>query len=98
MRRIKNKEIKYCENCGIEIRNKGNKKVCSLKCSATLTSRRKYEKYIESWKLGIVSGGKGDSEGHGTVSNHVRKYLFEKLMISDIYKLINISQLKTTKK
>ena len=72
------KKIKYCESCGREVRNKGNKKVCSLKCSAALTGRRRYEKYIENWKRGIVSGGKGDSEGHGTVSNHVRKYLFEK--------------------
>ena len=72
------KKIKYCENCGIEIRNKGNKKVCSLKCSATLTGRIKHEKYIENWKKGLVSGGNGDKSGLGSVSRHVRRYLFEK--------------------
>lgn len=37
-----------------------------------------YEEYIQKWKNGEVSGGKGDEQGHGKVSDHVRKYLFKK--------------------
>ena len=72
------KEIKLCENCGKEILNKENKKVCSLKCSGELTGKNKYNKFILDWKNGNVSGGRGDSSGHGCVSGHVRKYLFKK--------------------
>lgn len=40
--------------------------------------RLRYDEYIEKWKSGVVTGGKGDLQGHGKVSDHVRKYLFEK--------------------
>lgn len=72
------KEIKFCENCGVQIVNKANKKVCSLKCSAELTGKNRYNQFIEDWKNGLNSGGRGDVQGHGCVSMHVRKYLFIK--------------------
>ena len=40
--------------------------------------RFQYDEYIKLWKEGKVSGGKGDKAGHGFVSSHVRRYLFEK--------------------
>lgn len=45
-------------------------------------TRFNYEEYIPLWKEGKVSGGKGDKNGHGIVSNHVRKYIFEKFECS----------------
>lgn len=38
--------------------------------------REKYERYINDWLSGNNTGGR--KKGYGTVSNHVRKYLFEK--------------------
>lgn len=57
------------------------RKYCSDKCaekarvSTSISFQRKlYEKYIEDWKLDIISG----SRGEGVVSWHIRRYLFEK--------------------
>ena len=69
------KEIKLCENCGKEILNKENKKVCSLKCSGELTGKNKYNKFILDWLNGKIEGG---DKKYGSVSKHVRKYLFKK--------------------
>lgn len=40
--------------------------------------RYKYEEHIEKWKNGEITGGKGDQAGHGKVSDHVRRYIFNK--------------------
>lgn len=37
-----------------------------------------YDEYIPLWKEGKVSGGKGDKTGYGSVSSHVRSYIFKK--------------------
>lgn len=58
----------YCLNCGKEI-PKG-RKYCRNKCQFDF----EHKTYIERWKCGEVSGGKGVDD----TSNHVRKYLFEK--------------------
>ena len=73
------KEKRYCINCNLDITDKRSRqKTCSLSCSAYVKGHKQYLEYIENWKLGIVSGGSGDKSGLGCVSNHVRKYLFEK--------------------
>ena len=58
----------YCLNCGKEI-TKG-KKYCNNKCE----SDYEHKQYINNWKQGSESGiiGKDD------VSNHIRRYLFDK--------------------
>lgn len=53
---------------------------CVKKEKSSIKNKRRlpFEEYIEKWKKGEVSGGRGDLKGHGYVSHHVRKYLFEK--------------------
>lgn len=60
--------FQHCLNCGKEI-PKG-RKYCSNKCQVDF----EYKTYIERWKCGEISGGKGVDD----ISNHVRRYLFEK--------------------
>lgn len=55
--------------CGEEIK-KGNKKCCSIECR----QKNSFQLYIEKWKNGEVDGMRGQ-EG---ISNHIRKYIFEK--------------------
>lgn len=63
--------MKVCLNCGKElIGNKKNNKYCCQQCQLDY----QYKQYIERWKNGQESGLKGKYE----VSNHIRKYLFEK--------------------
>ncbi len=40
------------------------------------THNQKHKEYIKRWKSGNESGGR--KEGYGVVSNHVRRYIFEK--------------------
>ena len=76
---VKNKNQRSCINCGIDISDKPyRQKTCSISCGSKNKNKNSYLKFIENWKLGINSGGKGDLGGHGVVSNHVRKYLFLK--------------------
>ena len=63
--------MKICLNCGKElIGNKKNNKYCCQQCQLDY----QHKQYIERWKNGQESGLKGKYE----VSNHIRKYLFEK--------------------
>lgn len=63
--------MKVCLNCGKElIGSKKNNKYCCQQCQLDY----QYKQYIERWKNGQESGLKGKYE----VSNHIRKYLFEK--------------------
>ena len=62
------KEKSFCLNCGKEIK-KGNL-YCNGICQAEYARRQ----YIERWKKGEETGSKGSDD----VSNHVRKYMFEK--------------------
>lgn len=63
------KVVNYCKNCG-EILNEKQKNFCSGKCQRDYA----YTKYIEDWKNGKENGLKGE---YG-ISNHIRRYLFEK--------------------
>lgn len=70
------KETKFrglCAGCGIDVCGKQNKPqyFCSIRCHADF----KYRLYIDAWKIGKNTGGRGKQ---GAVSNHVRRYLFEK--------------------
>ncbi len=51
---------------------------CSLSCKSIFQNKIRYDTFIKNWKENKISGGKGDKQGHGCVSNYVRKYLFEK--------------------
>lgn len=59
----------YCLNCGKELTNHQQKYCCS-ECRTEF----EYKQYIERWKNGEESGGKGACQ----VSGYVRKYLFIK--------------------
>lgn len=63
------KERRYCLNCGKEL-DYSAKKYCSNKCQTEF----QYKDYISKWKSGEVDGISGKYE----VSNHIRRYLFEK--------------------
>lgn len=63
--------MKVCLNCGKElIGDKKRNKYCCQQCQLDY----QYKQYIERWKNGQESGRKGKYE----VSNHIRRYLFEK--------------------
>lgn len=63
-----NKEIKYCLNCGKKLKH--GIKYCSNSCQ----SQYEYLSYIQRWQNGEESG----VIGKYSVSNHIRKYLFQK--------------------
>lgn len=63
------KERRYCLNCGKEL-DYSAKKYCSNECQ----SEYQYKEYISKWKSGEVNGRSGKYD----VSNHIRRYLFEK--------------------
>lgn len=63
------KSKKYCLNCGKEIFN------FNTYCNNDCFKEYQYKQYIESWKNGIVDGGTGN---WGSVSRHIRTYLFKK--------------------
>ncbi len=58
-----------CLNCGQET-NSPLAKYCSNKCQMG----HKYKLYIDKWLDGEISG----LQGHGVVSNHIKRYLREK--------------------
>jgi hypothetical protein len=60
----------YCLNCNIKIIKNKAIKYCSAKCQRDYA----YKQYIEQWKAGIQDGHKGLS----SISNFIRRYLFEK--------------------
>jgi len=60
-----------CRNCGLEVKRKPNV-YCSNKCQ----NDYHYEKYIERWLNGEETGNTGTLIKF--VSNHVRRWLFEK--------------------
>lgn len=60
--------MKYCLNCGKLISNRN--KYCDNQCQ----SDYQYKIYIENWKLGSFDG----IQGLYSISNHIRRYLFEK--------------------
>ena len=66
------KTIHKCLNCGKEFEHRGNgyNKFCSNKCQIEYS----YNLYIEKWKSGEINGLKGKYD----ISNHIKKYLFEK--------------------
>ena len=57
-----------CLNCSKKIPN--NKKYCDNSCQKQF----EYELYIIKWKLGAENGLKGKYQ----ISNHIKKYLFNK--------------------
>lgn len=59
-------------HCSTEVEKDRCKKKIKIK------TRFGYEEYIKMWKEGTVTGGKGDKQGHGCVSTHVRAYIFKK--------------------
>lgn len=61
-------EHSYCLNCGKEITKRN--KYCDNKCQWEYT----YKQYIQDWKNGLGTGSKGVDD----ISNHVRRYLFNK--------------------
>lgn len=60
--------LPICLNCGSHTHRK-TAQFCSNSCQCTY----QYKQYIERWKQGLESGLKGYN-----VSNHIRRYLFEK--------------------
>lgn len=63
------KTIHYCLNCNAEL-NDRHKQYCNAKCHHDA----EYKHYIDRWKRGEVSGTRGE---YG-ISNHIKRYLFEK--------------------
>lgn len=53
-------------------------KIRKVKKNKTERRNYQYNIYIELWKKGEVSGGRGDKSGFGAISTHIRKYLFKK--------------------
>lgn len=68
-RKRKQNENKYCLNCNVVLSSKNNK-YCSSKCQMEF----QHKSYIDRWKNGSEKGLKGKT----VISNHIRKYLFEK--------------------
>ena len=66
----KTKKLKICVHCGNSLVNMKAKKFCSKKCKLDFY----YNKYIERWKRGLETGLKGVDQ----LSNHLRRYIFEK--------------------
>ena len=60
---------KFCKNCGKKLENR-QKIYCSNDCQQEF----EYKEYIERWKNDEADGLKGAY----SVSNHIRKYLFNK--------------------
>jgi hypothetical protein len=66
----KRKKEKVCKKCNKILKTNHHKSVyCSNKCHSTL----RYKNYIEKWKKGGETGMRGEQ-----ISNHIRRYLFEK--------------------
>lgn len=63
---------KHCLVCGNEL--KSGKKFCSNKCQMTFS----YNDYISKWKNNDVNGGWSENVKYQSVSEHIRRYLFDK--------------------
>ena len=63
-----NMVMAFCKQCNKEL-NHGTK-YCSIKCQTEF----QYSEYIFKWKTGLVNGKRGKYQ----LSNHIRRYLFEK--------------------
>lgn len=63
------KHLTHCLNCGKEL-SKSAIKYCDNKCRIEF----EYKMYIERWKQDLENGVTGKYD----ISNHIRKYLFEK--------------------
>lgn len=61
--------MKYCLNCGKELSGSQVKF-----CGATCQARYFHNQYIERWKNGEETGLKGSTQ----LSDHIKKYMFEK--------------------
>ena len=70
--KLKHKEKYFCKYCGKEFSyNPSGKNIyCSNKCQRDF----EYEQFISKWKNGLISG----NIGKYSVSNRIRRYLFEK--------------------
>ena len=66
---MRQKIIRYCKNCGKEL-NERHKVFCDNHCQGDY----EYKEFIEAWKNGVVNGLRGKY----SISNHIRRYLFEK--------------------
>lgn len=62
--------VKKCIQCSNELTSRKQQKFCSNKCQMNY----QYESYIEKWLRDEISGERYEGE----VSNHVRRWLFEK--------------------
>jgi hypothetical protein len=62
-------KIKYCLNCSNELKST-SLKYCCIDCQ----NEYAYNNYIDQWKQGLESGVRGKVD----ISNHIRKYLFDK--------------------
>lgn len=88
------KRTKFCENCGKPLVNV-QKKYCSKHCQ----KEHAHNKYISLWKNGTISGA--IKSQNFIVSEHVRKYIFNKYNNScavcgwsEINKFTNLSPLQ----
>ncbi len=70
--RFKIREKRYCNGCGIELKNRSKIKFCSNKCQF----KYQYKTWVESWKNGVNNGNKGITTKF--LSGHLRRYLFDK--------------------
>lgn len=61
--------MKNCLNCGKQL-TKTQTKYCCQKCQLDF----QYSQYIERWKKGEEDGSRGQYQ----VSNHVKRYMFER--------------------
>jgi len=63
--------VKLCLNCGKELtKEQSMNKYCCQSCQLEY----QYKQYIIRWKEGLETGIKGKYD----VSNHIRRYLFDK--------------------
>lgn len=70
---------KNCIICNLEFKTKRYSQLCcSVSCGQKNKNIRVYKEYIIKWLNKEISGGRGEETGHGCVSKHIRKYLFEK--------------------
>jgi transposase len=67
----KNKERPCCLHCGKKLKRQ-QQKFCNNTCQGNF----EYEEYIQKWKKGLVDGNRG--KYRDMLSNHVRRYIFQK--------------------
>lgn len=75
------KVTKNCLWCSTEFTVKNNcknQKCCSPSCSQHYINKTSYDETIKKWKSGEISGGRGEYNQYGSLSTHIRKYIFIK--------------------